>query len=936
MPWRHLWAKTGRVADAKSWHPLICHMIDVAMVAEALLPHTSRAWRRLVAVGLGLSGADVTPWLCLLAGAHDLGKASPAFQVQPSARAFFPWDIRQLLHSQGLPVTAGVVPAVPHGSVTAESLAKLLEEVFAVKPRVASALSAAVGGHHGMFAVPTLYGLDADATGRGAWLDVRRTLIGHLLTILRPPLGGRPDCADTPAVMSLAGFVSVVDWIGSSTEFFPHHSTIAGDRPAGDVDLASYAESSRRAASAALENLGWTARPKVTTALPFSTLFPAAQPPYPVQGAAVDLAERLGAGPSLVVIEAPMGEGKTEAALYLADRRSTDGGEDGSYVALPTQATSNQMFRRLREFLQRRHPTVSVNLQLLHGQAEFSPEIEQLRRDVERPFLPSSICDEDHSGVATTVLPAEWFTHRKRGLLAPFGVGTVDQGLMAVLRTRHVFVRLFGLAGKCVIVDEVHAYDTYMSHLLERLLEWLAALGSSVVLLSGTLPRARRLALLEAYGRGLGQQVPTATPTPIEYPRLSWVNLTGTGEVGFSAAQRSQRTVRLRHVGRAECWEGLAEQIEAAVEQGGCIALICNTVSDAQRAFESLRKRAHLEGDADDGQPIVGLFHARFPREERMEIEQRTIARFGKDGEVVVLPDGTRLAVRRPDRAVLVATQVIEQSLDLDFDLMVSDHAPCDLLLQRLGRLQRHDRQRPVGFDTPELWVLAPQETEGRPEFGAVGKVYSPHVLLRSWLALRDRDGIQIPADVSALVEAVYGDAGPPTGLEPQLGSIWDATAEVLRRELEMDGLEAADRWLRRPSYGGPLWLVTADPKEEDSPEFHQAHQALTRLSEPSVSVVCLFKDSELRLRPGGPVVDLSRTPAGEDAKALLLRALSVTDRRLVFPLLKEPPPLAWQRSPLLRHHRCIVLDAFGRGDVRGYAVELSRELGFRVLQLEG
>ena len=220
-----------------------------------------------------------------------------------------------------------------------------------------------------------------------------------------------------------------------------------------------------------------------------------------------------------------MGEGKTEAALCLADHWTEGAGLRGFYFALPTQATSNQMFTRIRDFLESSCREDPVQLQLLHGHASLSAEFEVLRQNGDRLFSPQYPGVEggsDHLGVTA----AEWFTYRKRGLLAAFGVGTIDQALLAGLRTRHVFVRLFGLSGKTVIIDEVHAYDTYMTTLLERVLEWLAALGSPVVLLSATLPRDRKAELISAYRKGLGQEAPPE-PDEAEYPRISW----GIGEL---------------------------------------------------------------------------------------------------------------------------------------------------------------------------------------------------------------------------------------------------------------------------------------------------------------------------------------------------------------------------------------------------------------------
>ena len=199
----------------------------------------------------------------------------------------------------------------------------------------------------------------------------------------------------------------------------------------------------------------------------------------------------------MVIIEAPMGEGKTEAAMYLADRWASTYGVDGMYFALPTQATSSQMFSRIRSFLEGRYKGETVQMQLLYGHASLSAEFQRMRRDSHRVLSPR-YGDAEDVGQSGEVIAADWFTCRKRGLLSPFGVGTIDQALLAVLRTGHFFVRLFGLSQKTVVIDEAHAYDVYMTTLLERLLEWLGALGSPVVLLSATLPRNRRQALLSA------------------------------------------------------------------------------------------------------------------------------------------------------------------------------------------------------------------------------------------------------------------------------------------------------------------------------------------------------------------------------------------------------------------------------------------------------
>src|SRR5439155_18827385 len=222
-------------------------------------------------------------------------------------------------------------------------------------------------------------------------------------------------------------------------------------------------------------------------------------------------------------------------------------------------ATSNQMFSRVREFLEERFAGTNVLLQLQHGHAALSAEFETNLKKGATLLKLTPVYDEigtahqhqHHDDCTPGVVAAEWFTHRKRGLLAPFGVGTVDQAQMAVLHTKHVFVRLFGLAHKTVIIDEVHAYDAYMSKLLERLLEWLAALGSPVVLLSATLPGERRKALLAAYRRGLNgyvKEAPVAPVKPVEYPRITWATKSESAEQHIESSAELSRILQLKWV----------------------------------------------------------------------------------------------------------------------------------------------------------------------------------------------------------------------------------------------------------------------------------------------------------------------------------------------------------------------------------------------------
>ena len=909
-----LWAKS-RPSDEKSfaYHPLLCHMLDTAAVADAMwsevLTEGARA-RTAASLQIGLRGAAA--WVAFLAGLHDLGKACPAFQGQePAARA--------LLRDAGFWFPRLAIKA-PHGIVTARALQETLP-VFGVSRELAGELGTLAGGHHGIFPSATdLQNLPEDAGGDAGWRDARAQLARLLAETLALPRDATPERLDKPSAIILAGFISVADWIASNEEFFPH---AAKGWEAPCIDPARYWQQARLNAAHALATLGWIACPHAGSTASFESLFPG-RAARPIQQAAAELAD-VSDGPSLVIIEAPMGEGKTEAALLLADRWAASLGRRGCYFALPTQATSNQMFGRVFEFLSGRYASHAVNLQLLHGHAALSAEFQELLRKGNRLFAPTNICQEDAAGDVASVAAAEWFTHRKRGLLAPFGVGTIDQVLLAVLQTRHVFVRLFGLSDKTVVIDEVHAYDTYMSTLLERLLEWLAALDVSVVLLSATLPKARGRALLEAYARGR-QQAPERLPDAA-YPRITWADGVRLGARSVPASPQSCRLLSIQWVdGSLPDAEQepfpLGEQLSRALAGGGCAAVICNTVGRAQQVY--LRLKPYFPGSASDGLPL-DLLHSRFLFEDREAREHRCLARFSKTGA----------ETGRPDCAVLVSTQIIEQSLDLDFDLMVSDLAPADLLLQRSGRLHRHKRERPDALRLPALWVCAPkQDADGLPVFGRANEaVYDAHALLRSWLVLKDRAAVRIPDEVEELIETVYDDRDCPGNLPAALRARWDESRDAHQKQVLSDQQEAFERWLKAPGYIGQLWRMTGSAREEDAPDFHRAHQALTRLSEPSAGVVCLHGNAG---RPcldaaGSQGLDLNTLPNGNLARLLLARSITVSDRRLVGALLAQEPPPGWRRSALLRHYRLLTFDESGHAEVAGCRLRLDSETGLLI-----
>lgn len=397
-----------------------------------------------------------------------------------------------------------------------------------------------------------------------------------------------------------------------------------------------------------------------------------------------------------LLIEAPMGEGKTEAALYAAYRLAKTYGKNGFYIALPTSATSNQMERRVNAML---HTQGCPDAKLMHSRA----------------WLEQEPTGEDH--IFTEPL--------KRGLLEPYAVGTIDQAMLSVMMARYSIIRLIGLTTKVLVIDELHSYDAYMKTTIERLLSWCYDLGIPVVMLSATLPLDKKKAYARAFRSGdtnLTTQYPCITVFPQEGPEGQAEAM----EYKVNGSHQHQTlTLQLKTDGEETVQEEVERLFSMSHEQG-CICVLRNTVDQAQETYQKLKEHY---GD------IVTLFHARFLYEDRQRIEKEVCMAFG--GE------------ERPKKAILVATQVVEQSLDLDFDAMITDLAPIDLLFQRAGRIFRHEREgRP--FKNGQLTVLLPEVIHLH------SSIYPALLLNRTLHILEGKTSLYLPQDIPSFVQKVY------------------------------------------------------------------------------------------------------------------------------------------------------------------------------------
>jgi CRISPR-associated endonuclease/helicase Cas3 len=362
--------------------------------------------------------------------------------------------------------------------------------------------------------------------------------------------------------------------------------------------------------------------------------------------------------------------------------------------------------------------------------------------------------------------------------------------------------------------------------------------------------------------------------------------------------------------------DSLARALRDALVDGGCAAVICNTVGRAQEVYRTLKAAQIVPAEK------LTLFHARFPRQWREQIEGRVLDRFSKDKE-------------RPDRAIVVATQVIEQSLDLDFDLMITDLAPVDLVLQRAGRLHRHLRERrPARVSQPRLVVTKPEWVDGLPQWGSDGYVYEPYILLRSLLALQalGHSPIAIPEGVPALIEGVYGEAEPRAAeIGVALHGALQRARERMEQAMEREQFQARQNLIPRPDDEEVL-SAGSRQLDEDNPELHEAWRALTRLARPSVTLVCLHRQGDtLTLDAGGGrPVDLGATVSGGLVRELAWRAVSVSDYRVVRHFLHQDPPSGWAEHAMLRYYRAAVFEE-GRCHAKDWCLMLDPELGLIV-----
>jgi len=766
-----LWAKS------KPRHPLWKHLLDAAAVSLAL---------PAPAIDFGWKGKHTA----FLVGLHDIGKADSTFQHQIP-------DYSDELSNIGYPVTADV--RCRHERLSANFIKnRLIRE--GIDLYTADSISRTVVVHHG-------YWDEAARPVAPMYEDAQILLCKMLeqaLDINSLPLDHPSDLSAFG--MRLAGRIVLCDWIASNEMFF------GDDRLQKENDPQLYTKIAKEVAVEWINDLGLdrdyqTGRAKdiVETARPIQRMLLDTDIP-----------------PGLVIIEAPMGEGKTEAAWILAEKWR-DKGYHGMYMALPTMSTSDSLHSRYQDdYLKKLGREGSTKL--VHGMAWL--------RDDKEPDKPLQIGEPgDDKSIGTA-----WFRPTRRAMLSAHGVGTIDQAMLAGMNVKFGFLRLYGLADRVLVIDEVHAYDAYMSAIIARLLQWCACLRIPVVLLSATLSAGQRAAMLEAYGALNGAPEPTAP-----YPLITLAE-PGKAAQSIHTEASSNRDLRIEmHPGVLGDAKRTAEVAEALVENGGCCCVILNTVKQAQAVYNSL----------PDNMPKI-LFHSRFTAADRETITNKVLDMFGKGRWEGEGEDRKFKPAARPEKFILVATQVVEQSLDVDFDHMISEIAPIDLLLQRSGRIRRHSRTKDGKLKDkddergqPILHVLLPDD--GVLDFGGTNYVYADKPLLRTLAILSNRSEVHLPADFRTLIECCYGsDEWEQSTVAWETVRIadqeWDKETQLLYSQGKQFALCTPSKRRFRP--------VNNDPVGDDSDDGN-GWRAKTRLGANDHTAVLVSEDQVQRLESG-------------------------------------------------------------------------------------
>lgn len=723
-----LWAKKGEQDGQYYWLPLLQHLEDTRQICGLLWEHwlsPGVRWFLCKNAFGGVSDDLVKRTLQLLGALHDLGKATPVFQHQEGRYSDTEGDAVLL---ERLERTGFVGIRDTHFPSRKSSPHTLAGQTLAMRFGMKEDLASVIGAHHGTplqnsalvrvqssFLTNYYQSEKETDTIYKKWQCVQESIFNRALSSNGFASVGELPAVTQPGLVLLSGLLIMADWIASNEQYFP----------LVPVDSCPAFDSSYRIQAGWMKwfkTMPWVAVGKADADEYYNQRFA-----FQKQGFFVRSAQRLffdaiqqTEAPGLFILEAPMGVGKTEAALIGAEQLAYKTGRSGLFFGLPTQATANGIFPRLLSWLQSVDEEFgeAVSLRLVHGKAMLNPQFAELPKQMDE-------------GTEDGIIVNEWFSGRKTKSMDEFIVGTVDQFLLMALRQKHLALRHLGFSNKVVIIDEVHAYDAYMNQYLLQAIRWLGAYHVPVILLSATLPADRRAELVDNYLRGSGQPLSKSNAESVSLDTAAYPLITYTDGMTIKQCiaplESTQKEIQVETYS-----DDLYEKVAELLSQGGIIGIIVNTVKRAQTIAEECVRRF--------SEPVVEVLHSAFEATQRAKKEEALLQTLGKNGQ-------------RPKVKIIIGTQVLEQSLDIDFDVLLTDLAPMDLLIQRIGRLYRHNRPRPDAHQQPTVYVLETDETLTF-DSGAEA-IYGGYLLAKTQLVLPKV--LHFPVDISPLVQKVYG-----------------------------------------------------------------------------------------------------------------------------------------------------------------------------------
>lgn len=900
------WAKKQESNGMYKWLPLKQHLMDVIDISGMLWHHwLSDGQRELVEKSLAPSTEEAAVKLVRFLGAtHDLAKATPVFQAKPGFNNSPDLDqeLVDKLRQEGfddLTLVKGPNANKSHHSLAGQALL--------TKYGIGDDIASIIGGHHGKpvdqkktirdqlksYASNYFQTDDTESAIYQKWESSQAELFTWAME-----QSGFESVEELPNIslsgqVILEGLLIMADWIASNETYFPLFS----------LDQNWATDQQTRVINAWNKwqpTANWTPTLTETTTEIYIDRF-GFKPRDLQETLALTIEDTF--EPGIIILEAPMGGGKTEAALVAAEQLAEKTGRSGIFFGLPTQATSDGIFNRIKDWSDKigLQSGESKSIQLVHGKAALNDNFKTIARNID-------VDGGQYEGVVVN----EWFSGRKTAALDDFVVGTIDQFLMIALKQKHLALRHLGFTKKVVILDEVHAYDAYMSQYLSKALNWLGSYKVPVIILSATLPTATRVNLMNAYMTGSGLKwdsevlKPENWETNESYPLITYNDGNEIGQnMNFKPVEGKK--YQIKKIKEDELL-GLTTE---GMHSGSVVGIIFNTIKRAQEFAKLCSK--HF------GEEKVQLLHSNFIATERILKEKELLNTIGKDAT-------------RPKGQIIIGTQVIEQSLDIDFDLLISDLAPMDLLLQRMGRLHRHENtKRPESCRDPILYVLGTNDSF---EFeSGSSAVYGDYLLARTQYYLPEI--VTLPIDISKLIQKVYGQE--ELQLEVELHLLYKEAEKKHFTDIKKQESKAKSYQIIKPTQSKKVslmgWL-----KYDSKVNSEEEGSAQVRDIEASIEVIALK-----RVDSGYAIFGKEENYANQIESSSIAKEIAKQTLRLPRAL-SEPwhidqtieelekynsTKLAkWQSLPWLRGSLGVIFDEHNQFKLNGYILTYDKKLG--------